>query len=124
MKKSIFTAFSLIIFGFKLPYIVWLKSKNKLSKYNHLSHEEILDDEYIVTSWLDWFIDCIILLTYPLGFLIILIIIIISKYFIFILGCIPIYFSPIMISFMRELGGSLMLLHMNVRGIEKNTHKD
>ena len=35
-----------------------------------------------------------------------------------------VYFLPIFISFIRELGGSLMLLHMNVRGIEKNTHKE
>ena len=74
MKNAFKTSLSLLFFGFKLPNVVWLKSKNKLSSYNYNRHEDILDDEYIVTSWLDWFIDCIIFLTYPLGLLLILII--------------------------------------------------
>ena len=61
MKKASITALSLILFGLKLPYIVWYKSKIKLSNYKYQSHEEMLDDEYIVTSWIDWAIDCWIL---------------------------------------------------------------
>ena len=79
MKKAFMTAFSLILFGLKLPYIVWYKSKNKLSTYKYKSHEEMLDDEYIVTSWIDWAVDCLILFIYPIGFLIILIALITSK---------------------------------------------
>ena len=124
MKKASITAFGLILFGLKLPYIVWCKSKTKLSNYNYQSHEEMLDDEYIVTSWIDWAIDCWILFTYPIGLLIILVALIASKTIFALLGLIPIYFAPFFISFMRELGGSLMLLHMNIRGIEKNTHRD
>ena len=124
MKKAFLTSFSLLLFGLKLPFVVWIKSKQKLSSYNHTNHENILDDEYIVTSWLDWLIDCIIFFTYPLGLFIILIVTVTTKTLPVLLGFIPIYFSPLFISFMRELGGSLMLLHMNVRGIEKNTHKE
>ena len=124
MKKAFMTAFGLILFGFKLPYIVWCKSKTKLSNYKYQSHEEMLDDEYIVTSWIDWAIDCWILFTYPIGFLIILVALIVTKTIFVLLGLIPIYFAPFFISFMRELGGSLMLLHMNIRGIEKNTHRE
>ncbi len=124
MKKASITAFSLILFGLKLPYIVWYKSKIKLSNYNYKSHEEMLDEEYIVTSWIDWAIDCWILFTYPIGLLIILVILIATKTIFVLLGLIPIYFAPFFISIVRELGGSLMLLHMNIRGIEKNTHKE
>ena len=84
----------------------------------------MLDDEYIVTSWLDWGIDCIIFLTYPIGVILITAILISSQKAFVMFGLLPIYFLPIFISFIRELGGSLMLLHMNVRGIEKNTHKE
>ena len=48
MKNAFKTSLSLLFFGFKLPYVVWLKSKNKLSSYNYNRHEDILDDEYIV----------------------------------------------------------------------------
>jgi len=124
MKKALFTSISIMIFGLKLPFVVWKKSKIKISEYKFKSHEDMLDDEYIVTSWLDWAIDSIILLTYPIGVMLIVSILIASQKVLVIFGLVPIYFLPIFISFIRELGGSLMLLHMNVRGIEKNTHKE
>tara|TARA_Y100001960_G_C14407201_1_gene696398 strand:- start:59 stop:436 length:378 start_codon:yes stop_codon:yes gene_type:complete len=124
MKQAITTALSLIIFGFKLPYIVWNKSKIKLSNYKYKNHEDILDHEYIVTSWLDWAIDCVIFLSYPCAGSVIIITTVFTQTLPVLLGFIPIYFAPIFISYIRELGGSLMLLHLNVRGIEKNTHKE
>ena len=124
MINAFKTSIILVLFGLRLPFVVWTKSKQKLSLYPHLNHEEILDDEYIVTSWLDWMIDCVIFFTYPLGLLIVLIILIATKAIPVLFAFIPIYFFPLFISFMRELGGSLMLLHMNVRKIEKNTHKE
>ena len=122
MKLAFYNAFRLIIFGFSLPYKVWVISKNKLSTQNN-PIDDLLDDEYIVTSWINWIIDCSIFLLYPLGLIIILIICIISKAYYPLFGIIPIYFFTLFISYIRELGGSLMLLHMNVRNIEKNTHK-
>ena len=122
MKLAFYNAFRLIIFGFSLPYKVWVISKNKLSTQNN-PIDDLLDDEYIVTSWINWIIDCSIFLLYPLGLIVILIICIISKSYYPIFGIIPIYFFTLFISYIRELGGSLMLLHMNVRNIEKNTHK-
>mgnify|MGYP007063688282 CR=1 FL=1 len=124
MKQAFLNAFSLIFFGFKLPYFVWNQSKKKLSEYAHKSHEEMLDHEYIVTSWLDWAIDCIIFLIYPLCLITIISIAIFTKKVAVLLGLIPIYFFPTLISYVRELGGSLMLLHLNIRAIEKNTHKN
>ena len=124
MKQAFLNAFSLIFFGFKLPFFVWKQSKKKLSKYNHKSHEMMLDHEYIVTSWLDWAIDCIIFLSYPFALVVTILIATFTKNIAVLLGLIPIYFFPIFISYVRELGGSLMLLHLNVRGIEKNTHKE
>ena len=124
MKQAFLNAFSLIFFGFKLPYFVWKQSKKKLSKYKHKSHEEMLDHEYIVTSWLDWAIDCIIFLIYPFCLITIISIAIYTKKVAVLLGLIPIYFFPTLISYVRELGGSLMLLHLNIRAIEKNTHKN
>ena len=124
MKQAFLNAFSLIFFGFKLPYFVWKQSKKKLSEYTHKSHEEMLDHEYIVTSWLDWAIDCIIFLIYPFCLIVIISIAIFTKKIAVLLGLIPIYFFPTFISYVRELGGSLMLLHLNIRAIEKNTHKN
>jgi len=118
------TAFSIIFFVFKLPYVVWSKSKNKLSVYRFKSHEDMLDDEYIVTSWLNYVIDCIIFISYPVGLCITVTLIFFTQKFLILLGLIPIYFSPLFISFMRELGGSLMLLHLNVKEIKKNTYHE
>lgn len=123
MIKAFKISFSIIFFGFKLPFVLWLNSKQKLSSYKYKDHEDMLDNEYLVTSWLDWFIDCIIYFTYPFGLMFIIILLISTKTMPVLIGIIPIYFSPLFISFMRELGGSLMLLHMNVRGIKKNTNK-
>ena len=85
----------------------------------------LLDEDYIATSWLDWYVDAIIFLIYPIG-LIVSIIISIWGYqadgkllFLGIIGLIPLYFIPLFISFARELGGSFMLLHMNVKRIRK-----
>ena len=124
MIKTLITAFSIIFFVFKLPYVVWSKSQNKLSVYRFKSHEDMLDDEYIVTSWLNYVIDCIIFISYPVGLCITVTLIFFTQKFLILLGLIPMYFSPLFISFMRELGGSLMLLHLNVKKIKKNTYHE
>ena len=124
MIKTLITAFSIIFFVFKLPYVVWSKSQNKLSVYRFKSHEDMLDDEYIVTSWLNYVIDCIIFISYPVGLCITVTLIFFTQKFLILLGLIPMYFSPLFISFMREIGGSLMLLHLNVKGIKNNTHHE
>ena len=123
MKNSLTASLKIIFFGLRLPFFVWLKSKKKLNQYESSKFNEQLDDEYIVTSWLNWIVDSIIFLIYPLGILLILSILTISGKLSVLFAFIPLYFSTLFISYIRELGGSLMLLHMNVRNIEKNIKK-
>ena len=123
MINSFISSLKIIFYGLKLPYIVWLKSQKKLNDYESIKFNEQLDNEYIVTNWLNWVVDSIIFLTYPLGILLILSILIITGKFAVLFGFIPLYFFTIFISYIRELGGSLMLLHMNVRNIEKSIKK-
>ena len=98
-----------------------MNSKKKLtSQYGREeSIYEVLDDEYMATNWLDWAVDCVIFITYPFGLLVIIILILFTQEFLILLGIIPLYFSILFISITRELGGSLMLLHINVKKIEK-----
>ena len=105
------------LFAFK----IWQFSKEKLlNNAGYDSITSLLDEDYIATSWLDWMIDSIILLIYPVGLLIVVIVSILTEasYFAF-LALIPLYFSILLISFARELGGSFMLLHLNVKKIRK-----
>ena len=130
MKIAFKSVYQILFIGFfKLPIRVWLNSKNKLIKQYHKKGNiyKVLDDEYMATNWLDWAIDCIIFLIYPFGFLFFIIVFFgllifgeadFNMLFI-LLGLIPVYFSPIFISITREVGGSLMLLHINVKKIEK-----
>ena len=85
----------------------------------------LLDEDYIITSWFDWMIDAIIFLLYPIGSFVVVIVMvgaIVTKgfpFFFLILALIPLYFIPLILSFARELGGSFMLLHLNVKKIRK-----
>ena len=110
-----------IIGGFNLPFKIWTSSKNKLmSQYEKKETiYEVLDDEYMATNWLDWSVDSAIFLIYPIGLLVVFLSIIFTGEFLILLSLIPLYFSTIFISIARELGGSLMLLHINVKKIEK-----
>ena len=102
-----------------LPFKIWQFSKEKLfSKADSKSITSLLDEDYIATSWFDWMIDAIIFLMYPIGLLIIVMVSIFTKvsYFAF-FALIPLYFITLIISFARELGGSFMLLHLNVKNI-------
>ena len=123
MKKSFISSLKIIFFGLRLPFFIWLKSQKKLSQYESNKFNEQLDDEYIVTSWLNWIVDSVIFLIYPLGILLTLSILAITGKFAVLFAFIPLYFSTLFVSYIRELGGSLMLLHMNVREIEKNIKK-
>ena len=78
----------------------------------------LLDEDYIATSWFDWMIDAIIFIMYPIGLLIVIMVSIFTdiSYWAF-LALIPLYFISLLISFARELGGSFMLLHLNVKKI-------
>ena len=119
MKLAIYLAIKIILFGFVLPYKIWNLSKQKLlNNSRRKSIDSLLDNDYIVTSWLDLMIDSVIFIIYPLG-LIALIIAAIFTNIKVLLGIIPLYFISVIISFSREIGGSFMLLHMNVKKIRQ-----
>ena len=126
MLKAIIFSFKILFSGILLPFRIWKFSKEKLlSKEEINSTKNLLDEDYIVTSWFDWMIDAMIFLIYPLGFSFIVISVLLgslfTKFSFFgILALIPLYFSPFIFSFVRELGGSFMLLHMNVKRIRDN----
>ena len=124
MKKSFIFSLKILLFGIILPFRIWQFSKNKLmSKADTKSITNLLDDDYIATSWFDLMIDAIIFIMYPIGLLIVIMfaiygIDILYKKFIFLLlASIVLYFITLIISFARELGGSFMLLHLNVKKI-------
>ena len=124
MKKSLLFSIKIIFFGLILPFRIWQFSKNKLmSKADTKSITNLLDEDYIATSWFDWMIDAIIFIMYPIGLLMVIMfaifgIDILYKKFIFLLlASIVLYFITLIISFARELGGSFMLLHLNVKKI-------
>ena len=119
MKKTLLFSIKIILFGIILPFRIWQFSKNKLmSKADTKSITNLLDKDYIATSWLDWMTDAIIFIIYPIGILIVIMVSIFTdiSYWAF-LALIPLYFISLIISFARELGGSFMLLHLNVKKI-------
>ena len=119
MKNTLLFAIKIILFGIILPFRIWQFSKDKLiSKADTKSITNLLDKDYIATSWLDWVTDAIIFIIYPIGILIVIMVSIFTdiSYWAF-LALIPLYFISLIISFTRELGGSFMLLHLNVKKI-------
>ena len=119
MKNTLLFAIKIILFGIILPFRIWQFSKDKLiSKADTKSITNLLDKDYIATSWLDWVTDAIIFIIYPIGILIVIMVSIFTdiSYWAF-LALIPLYFISLIISFTRELGGSFMLLHLNVKQI-------
>ena len=119
MKKTLLFSIKIILFGIILPFRIWQFSKNKLiSKADTKSITNLLDEDYIATSWFDWMIDAIIFIMYPIGLLIVIMISIFTdSSYLALLALIPLYFISLIISFARELGGSFMLLHLNVKKI-------
>ena len=131
MKKALLFSIKIILFGIILPFRIWQFSKEKLmSKSDTKSITSLLDEDYIATSWFDWMIDAIIFIMYPIGLLIVIMfaiygIDILYKKFIFsLLALIVLYFITLIISFARELGGSFMLLHLNVKKIRDLLEKN
>ena len=121
MIKAFLLSIRILIFGFLLPFQIWKFSKEKVLNIGRNPIRSILDEEYVVTSWLDLVIDSIIFLLYPIGCLIVLLVCVFTNIR-FIHGAyalIPLYLLPLIFSFIRELGGSFMLLHMNVKRIRK-----
>jgi hypothetical protein len=119
MKNTLLFSIKIILFGIILPFRIWQFSKDKLiSKADTKSITNLLDKDYIATSWLDWVTDAIIFIIYPIGILIVIMVSIFTdtSYWAF-LALIPLYFISLLISFARELGGSFMLLHLNVQKI-------
>ena len=119
MKNTLLFSIKIILFGIILPFRIWQFSKDKLiSKADTKSITNLLDKDYIATSWLDWVTDAIIFIIYPIGILIVIMVSIFTdiSYWTF-LALIPLYFISLLISFARELGGSFMLLHLNVKKI-------
>ena len=119
MKNTLLFSIKIILFGIILPFRIWQFSKDKLiSKADTKSITNLLDKDYIATSWLDWVTDAIIFIIYPIGILIVIMVSIFTdaSYWAF-LALIPLYFISLIISFARELGGSFMLLHLNVKKI-------
>ena len=119
MKNTLLFSIKIILFGIILPFRIWQFSKDKLiSKADTKSITNLLDKDYIATSWLDWVTDAIIFIIYPIGILIVIMVSIFTdiSYWAF-LALIPLYFISLIISFTRELGGSFMLLHLNVKQI-------
>ena len=125
MLKAIKFSLRILFSGIILPFRIWQFSKDKLlSKAEVKSVKSLLDDDYIVTSWFDWTVDAIIFLVYPIGLIILIGALLGSllwtKFSLFgLFALIPLYFIPLILSFVRELGGSFMLLHMNVKRIRK-----
>ena len=125
MSQAFTFSLRIMFSGILLPFRIWKFSKEKLlSKAGNNSVRSLLDEDYIVTSWFDWMIDAIIFLMYPIGLFCVLFGVVagsfITKFSFFgMLALIPLYFFPLMLSFVRELGGSFMLLHMNVKRIRK-----
>jgi len=126
MLRAIIFSLKIIFSGILLPFRIWKFSKKKLiSKSENNSVLSLLDEDYIITSWFDWMIDAIIFLLYPIGSFVVVIVMvgaIVTKgfpFFFLILALIPLYFIPLILSFARELGGSFMLLHLNVKKIRK-----
>ena len=119
MKNTLLFAIKIILFGIILPFRIWQFSKEKLmSKADTKSITNLLDEDYIATSWFDWMIDAIIFIMYPIGILIVILVSIFTSISYFaLLALIPLYFITLIISFARELGGSFMLLHLNVKKI-------
>ena len=124
MKKTILFSIKIILYGIILPFRIWQFSKNKLmSKADTKSITNLLDDDYIATSWFDLMIDAIIFIMYPIGLLIVIMVaifgfdILYKKFIFLLLASIVLYFITLIISFARELGGSFMLLHLNVKKI-------
>ena len=119
MKNTLLFSIKIILFGIILPFRIWQFSKDKLiSKADTKSITNLLDKDYIATSWLDLVTDAIIFIIYPIGILIVIMVSIFTdiSYWAF-LALIPLYFISLLISFARELGGSFMLLHLNVQKI-------
>ena len=119
MINAFIISLKIIFFGIILPFRIWQFSKEKLiSKADTKSITNLLDKDYIATSWFDWLIDAIIFIMYPIGILIVIMVSIFTgiSYFA-LLALIPLYFITLIISFARELGGSFMLLHLNVKKI-------
>ena len=125
MLQAIIYSLRILFYGIILPFRIWQVSKEKLlSQAGSNSIQSLLDEDYIVTSWFDWMIDAMIFLMYPIGILFVFIGIVagsfITKFSFFgILVLFPLYLIPLILSFTRELGGSFMLLHMNVKRIRK-----
>ena len=123
MRQAFIFSLRIIFSGIILPFRIWQFSKEKLiSKSETNSVKSLLDKDYIVTSWFDWMIDAIIFLLYPIGLFVVVIGVVVgafvTKFSIFgVLALIPLYFIPLIFSFARELGGSFMLLHLNVKKI-------
>ena len=119
MKNTLLFSIKIILFGIILPFRIWQFSKEKLiSKADTKSITNLLDEDYIATSWFDRMIDSIIFIMYPIGILIVIMISIFTDISYWgLLALIPLYFITLIISFARELGGSFMLLHLNVKKI-------
>ena len=132
--KACINTFKIIFYGIILPYKIWKKSKHKIeSQMDSVDLDSYLDNQYIVTNWLDLLIDCIIFLLYPIYILVSLLG---GTYLGYKWGFEPIgfavflgtllmaYFGALIISYFRELGGSFMLLHMNIRDIKKKMNNN
>ena len=124
MSQAFIFSLRIIFSGILLPFRIWQFSKEKLiSKSENNSVKSLLDEDYIVTSWFDWMIDAIIFIMYPIGLLIVIMFaifcfdILYKKFIFLLLASIVLYFITLIISFARELGGSFMLLHLNVKKI-------
>ena len=124
MLNAIKTAFGILFFGFILPFKIWKLSMKRLIDKNNGSFDDLLDNQYVATSWLDWVVDSIIFLLYPLGFILIILALGFTQDLFITIAIIPLYFSILLISFTRELGGSFMLLHINIKDIKKSLNKD
>jgi len=73
MKNTLLFSIKIILFGIILPFRIWQFSKDKLiSKADTKSITNLLDKDYIATSWLDWMTDAIIFIIYPIGILIVI----------------------------------------------------
>ena len=61
MLTTFLFSLRIIFSGILLPFRIWQFSRDKLlSEAGRTSIKSLLDEDYIITSWLDWMIDAII----------------------------------------------------------------
>lgn len=111
---------------FKLPWTIWMTNVNFLERLYGKNgvEKEYLNSEIKVLSWLNLFLSGIILLSYPIGIGLIISLFFKGYYWenifgkLFFLSIIT-YFSPLVISFIKEITSLSLLKYFRLESIEE-----